>query len=352
MAQGTLSIPKPGVQSPKVVKQQTYWGAVGAKLWRDKLSIFAILLLTFMISISLAAPWIADNVLGFDPTDLDLRSRNDPPTWAEESWPIFENFTSTCQQEGGCEWGLWGEILSLSFAGMGQCFQMERGECHWMGTDDAGRDVLTRGIYGGRVSLRIGFYVAAVSMTLGVVLGLISGYYATTFIDDIINAVIMTLGSIPLLFLLIILARIFSPSPEGLAFLIGIFGWMGLSRLIRGQIFSVREREYIIASRAVGNSAWNIMVKHVLPNVSSIVIVSAVFNIAGAIIAEAGLSYLGVGIGPPVASWGNMMQGSLGNFTDAPWLVIAPGIFIFLATLSIYLIGDGLRDALDPWIKD
>src|SRR5690606_19368688 len=153
-------------------------------------------------------------------------------------------------------------------------------------------------------------------------------------------------GSIPLLFLLIILARIFTPNAEGLAFLIGIFGWMGLSRLIRGQIFSVREREYILASRAIGNRPWRIMFKHVLPNVSSIVIVSAIFNVAGAIIAEAGLSYLGVGIGPPTASWGNMMQGSLGNFTDAPWLVITPGIFIFMTTLGIFLVGDGLRDAL------
>jgi peptide/nickel transport system permease protein len=221
-----------------------------------------------------------------------------------------------------------------------------------MGTDDAGRDVLTRGVYGGRVSLRIGIYVATVSMTLGVVLGVVSGYYAATFIDDIINAVIMTLGSIPLLFLLIILSRIFTPNPEGLAFLIGIFSWMGLSRLIRGQIFSVREREYIVASRAVGTGSWRIMFRHVLPNVSSIVIVSAVFNIAGAIIAEAGLSYLGVGIGPPTASWGNMMQGSLGSFTSAPWLVITPGLFIFLTTLGIYLLGDGLRDALDPWLQD
>jgi peptide/nickel transport system permease protein len=221
-----------------------------------------------------------------------------------------------------------------------------------MGTDEAGRDVLTRAVYGGRVSLRIGIYVSVITMTLGVMLGVISGYFAATWIDDIINAVIMTLGSIPLLFLLIILSRIFSPGPEGLALLIGVFSWMGLSRLIRGQIFSVREREYIFASRAVGNSVWRIMFKHVMPNVSSIIIVSAIFEIARAIIAEAGLSYLGVGIGPPVASWGNMMQGSLGNFTNAPWLVITPGIFIFLTTLGIFLVGDGLRDALDPWLQE
>jgi peptide/nickel transport system permease protein len=173
-------------------------------------------------------------------------------------------------------------------------------------------------------------------------------------VDDIINAIIMTLGSIPLLFLLIILAGTFSifRTPEGLAFMLGIFGWMGLSRLLRGQIFSVREREYIHASRAVGASTWRVLFRHIMPNVSSIIIVIAVFDIAGAIIAEAGLSFLGVGIGPPLPSWGNMLQGSLGNFTNAPWLVLAPGIFIFLTTLAIFLIGDGLRDALDPWVKN
>ncbi len=351
MAQGTLSLSQRS-QPVKQVKQQSYWGAVGAKLWHDKITVFAIVLLVFMVSISLAAPWIGDHVLGFDPTDTNLRTRNKPPTWAIAAWPVFQEFTRTCNEGGGCDFGLWGEIFAKSRAGLSACIGVAPGACHWMGTDDAGRDVLTRGVYGGRVSLRIGVYVAAISMTLGVVMGLISGYYATTFIDDIINAVIMTLGSIPLLFLLIILSRIFSPGPEGLALLIGIFGWMGLSRLVRGQIFSVRERDYIVASQAIGNSAWRIMFRHVMPNVSSIIIVSAVFNIAGAIIAEAGLSYLGVGIGPPVASWGNMMQGSLGNFTNAPWLVITPGFFIFLTTLSIYLIGDGLRDALDPWVRD
>jgi peptide/nickel transport system permease protein len=351
MAENTLTLPQSLGGSGKTVKEQTYWGAVLGKLWHDKITVAAIILGIFMIVISLAAPWIAENLLGFDPTDTNLRERNDPPTWAAESWPQFQDFTTTCQGDSSCDWSMWPEIINSSLTGLRECFNAALGECHWMGTDDAGRDVLTRGIYGGRISLRIGIYVAGISMTLGVILGLISGYYAATWIDDVINAVIMTLGSIPLLFLLIILSRIFQPGPEGLAFLIGIFGWMGVSRLIRGQIFSIREQDYILASRATGASIWRIMFRHMLPNVSSIVIVIAVFNVAGAIISEAGLSYLGVGIGPPHPSWGNMMEGSLGNFTDAPWLVIAPGLFIFLATLSIYLIGDGLRDALDPWLK-
>ena len=333
------------------IAPRSYWSMVGAKIWADKITVFGFVLIAFIVSISLAAPWIGNQVLGFDPLDTDLRSRSKPPTWADESWPLFQDFTDTCAGDSGCDWSLWGPMTRASITGVGQCFQADLGECHWMGTDQAGRDVLTRGIYGGRISLRIGIWVATISLTIGVVMGLISGYYATTLIDDVINAIILTLGSIPLLFLLIILARIYSPGPEGLALLIGIFGWMGISRLLRGQIFSIREREYIIASQATGSSSWRIMFRHVLPNVASIVIVVAIFNVAGAIIAEAGLSYLGVGIGPPNPSWGNMLQGSLGNFTDAPWLVIAPGIFIFIATLGIYLVGDGLRDALDPWVK-
>ena len=317
-----LGLPPRAVKSTSSVKERTYWGAVTTKLWHDKITMAAVFLLIFMIAITLSAPWIASNLLGFDPIDSSLRSRNKPPTW-------------------------------LTAEGRQTCLVAPFGQCHWLGTDDAGRDVLTRVIYGGRISLRIGVYVAGISMTLGVVIGLISGYYAATFIDDIINAIILTLGSIPQLFLLIILAGIFPffRTPEGLSFLIGILGWMGLSRLIRGQIFSLRERDYILASRATGSSIWRIMFRHMLPNVSSIIIVIAVFDIAGAIISEAGLSYLGVGIGPPNPSWGNMMQGSLGNFTHAPWLLLTPGIFIFLTTLSIYLIGDGLRDALDPWVK-
>jgi peptide/nickel transport system permease protein len=332
------------------IKEQTYWGAVATKLFHDKIAMAAIALLVFLIAIILAAPLLTQHVLGFDPLATDLLHRSEPPTWAVQAWPKFQQFTATCQASS-CSWSMWGEILSDSVTGVRQCLAAGLGKCHWMGTDEAGRDVFARGIYGGRISLRIGAYVAGLSMTLGVFMGLLSGYYAATFIDDIINAIIQTLGSIPLLFLLIILSRIFQPGPEGLALLLGIFSWMGISRLIRGQIFSIREQDYIMASRALGASVWRIMFRHLLPNVSSLVIVAGIFNIAGAIIAEAGLSYLGVGIGPPLPSWGNMMQGSLGNFTDAPWLVVAPGLFIFLATLSIYLIGDGIRDALDPWLK-
>lgn len=351
MAQNSLSLSRVRGQTAAPTKEQSYWGSVLAKLWRDKITVVAIGILLTVIGISLLAPWIATHLLGFNPTTTNLRERNDPPTWAALAWPQFQAFTRSCHRETGCDWSAWRVIGAETATGLATCWRAGRGNCHWMGTDQAGRDVLTRGLYGGRISLRIGFWVAAVAMTLGVVMGLISGYYAATAIDDLVNAVIMIFESVPTLFLLIILSHLFQPGPEGLAILLGFFGWTGTSRLLRGQIFVLREREFIVASRATGNTGWRIMFNHIFPNVASLVIVAAVFEVAGAILVEAGLSYLGVGIGPPLASWGNMMQGSLGNFTDAPWLVLAPGFFIFLTTLAIYLIGDGLRDALDPWIK-
>ncbi|MDX1520302.1 MAG: ABC transporter permease, partial [Anaerolineae bacterium] len=300
MAESTLALPeRQTAGTAPEVKEQTYWGAVGAKLLRDKITMAAIFLGSFMVIITLAAPWITEHALGFDPTDTNLRLRNKPPTWAESAWPKFEEFTDSCQS-GGCIWSLMPGIIQDTYAGVGDCIAAGLGNCNWMGTDDAGRDVLSRGLHGGRVSLRIGAYVTLISMTLGVTMGLISGYYAATLIDDIINAIIQTLGSIPLLFFIIILAGIFpkTRTPEGLALLLGVFGWMGVSRLLRGQIFSIRERDYILASRAIGASIWRIMFRHMLPNVASLIIVVAVFDIVGAIIAEAGLSFLGVGISP------------------------------------------------------
>ena len=229
MAQTCCAYPARELIPERMIKPKTYWGSVGTKLYRDRITMLAILLLAFMITISVAAPWISGRLLGFSPTDINLRERSKPPTWATKSWTIFQQFTDSCQKSTGCQWALWGPILSSSLDGLRVCIGAAPGTCHWMGTDEAGRDVLTRGIYGGRISLRIGAYVAFITMTLGVLAGLISGYYATTAIDDIINAIIMTLSSIPLLFLLIILSRIFTPGPEGLALLIGLLGWMGVS---------------------------------------------------------------------------------------------------------------------------
>jgi len=328
---------------------QSQWQTICRRFCQDKIALLATILFSAIVLATLAAPWISSHWLGFDPLDTSLLDRNKPPTWAKEAWPQFQRFTQSCQKNG-CAWRLWRTIAVESTQGMVSCFRAEPGVCHWLGTDATGRDVFVRGLHGGRVSLRIGLIVAMAALGLGVSLGLISGYYATSYVDDIINALIQLINSIPVLLFLIVLSRLLEPGAIGLALLLSIFRWTNIARALRGQIFSLREQEYIVASRAVGSSVWRILLRQILPNVASLVIVFAVFSVADAIIAEAGLSYLGVGIGPPTPSWGNMMQGSLSNFTNAPWLVLGPGLFIFLTTLSIYLMGDGLRDALDPML--
>lgn len=353
MAQGSLVLDpsQSNRESGGDVRHQTYLQAVLRKFYRDKITMFGLALMLLMIFAALTAPWFSENVIGFDYKKTNLRERTDPPTWAEESWPIFQDFTRSCADS--CEWSLWGSIWSESWTGIRACATAGKGECHWMGTDNAGRDVFVRGLYGGRLSMLFGVVVATIVICLGITIGLISGYYAATFIDDGINAVIMLLSSIPDLFFLLILVPIFRPGPVGLALMVGFLGgWTGLARLLRGQIFSLREREFIVASQALGSSPWRLMFKHILPNISSIIIVTAIFAISGAIGSEVGLSYLGVGIGPPNASWGNMLREGLGSYSKAPWLLIAPGLFLFVTNLGILLVGDGLRDALDPWVKD
>ncbi len=222
---------------------------------------------------------------------------------------------------------------------------------HLLGTDELGRDVLTRTLYAGQVSLGIGFIVAFVSLFLGVTLGLIAGFYGG-WIDDGINALLQIIRGIPTLFLLITLSVLFRPDPVTLALFFGILGWTENCRLVRGMVFSVRQRDYVDAARVLGVPDRRILVRHILPNVSSIVLVVAGFEVAGAIIGESGLSFLGLGVQPPTASWGNMLSGALDNITRAPWLVIAPGLFIFFTVLCIFLFADGLRDALDPRLEE
>ncbi len=226
------------------------------------------------------------------------------------------------------------------------------------GTDDLGRDVLARTLVAGRVSFSIGMIIAVVSLLVGVPVGLASGYFGGRF-DDVSNAVIQTLANIPGMFLLIMLAAMFRSAPLPfaipwtivMAVIIGLLGWMGTARLVRGMALSVRERDYVLAARALGASNGRVIARHLLPNVFSIVTVIAGFDIAGGILAESGLSYLGLGVQPPTASWGNMLGSSLENVTRAPWLIAFPGLAICLTTLAIFLLADGLRDALDPRLR-
>jgi peptide/nickel transport system permease protein len=219
-----------------------------------------------------------------------------------------------------------------------------------LGTDDLGRDALTRLLYAGRVSLSIGFMVAAISIVLGTTLGMMAGYFGH-WVDDVVNAVVQFVFNVPFLFVLIFLSVLLRPDVLTLALIFGFFSWPGTARQVRGVVMSVRNLDYVTAAQVLGATNTRIMVRHLLPNVANIILVVAGFAVAGAILGESALSFLGFGVQVPQASWGNMLSGAQDMFRRAPWLVYPPGVMIFLTVLCVVLIADGLRDALDPRVR-
>jgi peptide/nickel transport system permease protein len=218
---------------------------------------------------------------------------------------------------------------------------------HWLGTDELGRDLLSRIIWGGRASLMAGIVSVTLASVLGVPLGLASGY-AGGRIDVAIMRVIDAVLSIPFLILAIAMATFLGPSLDHAMLAIGLSAVPVFARLTRGQVLSAAKEEYVEAARAIGNPPWRIAFRHILPNVLPPILVQATLAIARAIIAEAALSFLGLGQQPPQPSWGSMLNAARSYLSQAPWLAIAPGGAIFLVVLACNLLGDGLKDALDP----
>jgi len=219
-----------------------------------------------------------------------------------------------------------------------------------LGADEVGRSQVVRLLYGGRVSLFIGFVAALMNLTLGVGLGLLAGYLRGA-VDDVITWFITTLNSIPIIFLLLLITSLFQPGAITLTLIIGVLFWTGITNFVRGQTFALREREFVTAARTIGAATPRILLRHILPNVLPLIFVLAAIDIGTIILAESALSYLGLGVLPPTPSWGNMLSNAQSYANRAWWLVVSPGAMIFLTVLCLYLIGDGLRDALDPRLK-
>ena len=220
-----------------------------------------------------------------------------------------------------------------------------------LATDISGRDHLTRLLYGGQVSLRIGFFAAIGSLTIGILLGVTTGYFGGIF-DDFVIWLITTLNSVPQLFLLLIISSLLSPNATSLILVLVFLGWTGSTRIVRGETFALREREFILAAQAVGASSFRIMFLHITPNVISILLIVLTRAVGGLILTESALSFLGFGVKPPTPTWGNMLSGGLELLRTAPHLVFGPGILITITVLCLFVIGDGLRDAFDPKIAD
>lgn len=219
---------------------------------------------------------------------------------------------------------------------------------HWFGTDELGRDILSRVIYGARISMLVGSCVVGTSLLLGLVIGSIAGYYGGA-IDRFVNVVLMNAFlSFPGILIAIAFVAFRGPGIINLVVALSLGGWVGYARLVRGQVLAAREREFVEAARALGASDLRIIVRHILPNIIQPVVVQAAIGMAGAILAEATMSFLGLGVPPPTASWGAMLNDGRGYLFSAPHLVLFPAVAVMLAVLSFNFIGDALRDYLDP----
>lgn len=264
---------------------------------RNKLAGAGMVLVALFVVLAIFGPWLAPQ----DPSNIDLPSRLQSP-----------------------------------------------GAGHWFGTDELGRDIFSRVIYGARISMLVGSSVVAGSLLLGLIIGSIAGYYGG-WADKFFNVVLMNAFlSFPGILLAIAFVAFLGPGIFNLILALCIGGWVGYARLVRGQVLAMKEREFVEAARALGASDWRIVTRHILPNVIQPVIVQAAIGMAGAVLAEATMSFLGLGVPPPTASWGSMLNDGRAHLFDAPHLVLFPAAAVMLAVLSFNFIGDALRDYMDP----
>lgn len=276
------------------------------RLSQSRVGAVGLLMVFFILVVAFFAPYLAP----YNPLEQDLQARLKPPFWDEKSDPRF-----------------------------------------LLGTDQVGRDILSRLIYGSRISLSVGFLTMAFSAVVGITLGIIAGYYRGVW-DSLISNCVNIMMSFPYILLAISVMAAAGPGFKNLILVLGLTGWPIYTRLVRAEVIELRSRDFITAARALGGREMGVIWKHVLPNLASSIIVLATFELARMIIRESFLSFLGLGIPPPMASWGGMLAEGRSYMLGLWWLAAIPGGAIFFTTLGINLMGDGLRDWLDPHTRD
>jgi len=266
---------------------------------KNKMAVAGFVIVIAMFVVSLAAPWLAP----YNPNVIDLKNILNPPS-----------------------------------------------ATHWFGTDQLGRDVLSRMVWGAGISLKVGFVATGIAILIGTVLGSVAGYYGR-WVDGVIMRFVDIMLCFPTFFLILAVIALLEPSIWNIMIIIGLTGWMGITRLVRADFISLRERDFVKAARAIGAGDARIIFIHMLPNAMASVLVAATLGIAGAILTESALSFLGIGVQPPTPSWGNILTAGKDNIDIAWWLSLYPGLAILITVLGYNLLGEGIRDALDPRLK-
>ncbi len=269
---------------------------IGKRFSKNRLAVIGAVIVLLLITVSLFAPFIAP----YDPTAINVHDVLSPPS-----------------------------------------------ETHLLGTDELGRDVFSRIIWGSRVSLKVGFVAVGIAIIIGIVIGAIAGFYGGK-IDAVLMRFVDIMLAFPTFFLILAVIAILEPSIFTIMVVIGITSWMDVARLVRAEFLTLKERDFVGAARAIGVTDARLIFRHILPNALSPVFVAATFGVAGAILIESGLSFLGLGVQPPDPSWGNILTAGKDNIEVAWWLSLYPGLAILITVLSYNLVGEGLRDALDP----